>query len=158
MYKFVACSLFFLCGSMVGTDIKLSTKTDIQILKLHFLLALKTDCKNAENGAVKVPLCKTINEIVQQCDNLLSRGTMSFSELLIPIVNAMKSELQDIKDAIHAMNQEVKVQKDGNEDKELLDLIANLEAKLKDPKYDDVAGIQEKFNIILERYAARLNK
>ena len=158
MHKFIAGLLFFLMSSVRCVDIQLTTKTDIQILKLHFLLALRANCQRTENGEFKGPLCKTIQVVIQQCDTLLSRGTMNFAEVLIPLLSAISEELQDIKEVVRGMNQDFKIQKDANEDKELLNLIDILERKLKcSPEQADVDEIQARFNIIFERYNTRLN-
>jgi len=154
-------SLLLVFWSLIGifsceVDAYSVSQVDIQMLKLHFLMTINSNCIQNEQGTHGKPLCATMAVFVRQLDYLLNNGEIALTELLIPVITQLNEEGPIIKDALRSSKEQIKVGKTNADDTDLLDLIKDVEEKLK--KSGDSKELIKRYQKLLQLYHERLQQ
>ena len=152
MNRVIKSTILLITFSLSGADIKVTTKSDVEILRLQLLYHIKANC-SSENELM-LPLCVAMKAFLERIDVLLQHGELNVSSLVIPVIEKFEGQLDTIKQSIKGSNQEIRVVVDDNV--ELHEQIASLQKRLENSSPSDMGNIYAKLQVLLEKYQSRV--
>ena len=144
--------LTFTCAAQIRTaEIGTAPERDIQILRLQLLFQIHENCSTEKNVYMR-PFCNSMQALADQLGIFLERGTLPANEIIIPVINTLNNELQNLKEAASESDFELQSGPNEKEDPTLHEKIKQTLDELQNPETIDRDKLRKKLEEIVQQH------